>query len=89
MYLSGKVRCYVKCMECDKRRVVYSGRRLSNAEMLLLNRLQEEEIYICGNTLFSEGIYRDKIVVREGLSCTSQIETSYYSGRGLEYLKLT
>lgn len=49
-------------------------------EERILAICQDELIYTCGATLFPEGIYKEIIVTREGMSCASPIETTYYAG---------
>ena len=68
------------CCECGKRRVVYCSRKLTPAEEKALNRVQEELLYVCGSPLFPGGVYQDSIIVKEGLTCSSSIETTYYAG---------
>lgn len=68
------------CVECGKRRIVYCLAALTKAEDLALIRIQEELLFICGSTLFPGGEFQDKLVVREGLNCSSPIETTYYAG---------
>lgn len=77
---TAKARSYIICGECGNRRVVYSATSLSPNQELALLRLQEEVVYICGSPLFLDGPEKDKLVVREGLNCESQMETTYYSG---------
>ncbi|XP_065929132.1 uncharacterized protein [Magallana gigas] len=81
LLVATKVRDFVVCCECGKRRVVYSSRKLSAAEERALIRLQEELLYICGSPLFPGGEFQDKIVVREGINCQAPIETTYYAGK--------
>ncbi len=87
-FFVAKVRDFVVCCECGKRRVVYSSRKLSAAEERALIRLQEELLYICGSPLFPGGEFQDKIVVREGINCQAPIETTYYAGIKCIFLKL-
>lgn len=82
MLIQGKVRDYVCCCECEKRRVVYSMKKLSAREQLALARLKEETLYSCGCALFPEGSqYGNVMVVREGITCLSNMETTYYAGK--------
>lgn len=77
----AKVRDFVVCCDCGKRRVVYSSKKLSPPEERALCRLQEELLYTCGSPLFPGGEFQDTIVVREGLNCQTPIETTYYAGK--------
>jgi hypothetical protein len=71
----------VPCTECGKRRVIYSGSKLTSAEQRLILRVEEELLYVCGSPLFPGGDHQDRIIVREALSCASPIETAYYAGK--------
>ena len=79
---SEKVRLFVSCAECGKRRIVYSKTKLSTSESHAVVMVEEELLYTCGNTLFppDHALYTH-VVVREGINCRSQIETSYYAGK--------
>lgn len=79
-YFSAKVRAFITCKECGKRRVVYSQAKLTTTELRSVTRVEEELVYTCGNPLFYAGQFRDKILVKEGLSCSSEIEAAYYAG---------
>ena len=75
--ITARVRETIACKECDKKRVLYSLKRLSALEKATLKRLDEEIIYTCGSTLPSLAEF---VVVREGITCSTPIETTYYSG---------
>ena len=74
------MRGFVHCIECGKRRVVYSARRLDAIQERALIRVQEELLYVCGSPLFPEGQYHDTIIVREGITCSVPIEVTYFAG---------
>ena len=74
------MRDFVICVECGKRRVVYSKAKLSRCQENAIQRVTEELFYVCGNCLFPGGEFQDSVLVKEGLSCTTGIETTYYSG---------
>lgn len=76
----AKVRAFITCRECGKRRVVYSSAKLPPAELRSIGRVEEELIYICGDPLFHAGRYHDTILVKEGIGCNSEIEAAYYAG---------
>ena len=59
---------------------MYCSKKLDTVQERALSRVQEELLYICGSPLFPGGINQDKIIVREGLSCSSPMETTYYAG---------
>lgn len=82
LLVADKVRDIVICAECGKPRVVYSAKKLSLNEKKELERVQEEMIYTCGAPLFpcsTESVHN--MIVREGIICESQIETTYYAGK--------
>ena len=76
----------IKCTECKKPRLMYSKKKLSDNEKVALKRFLSSYEYVCGSS-FKEvpddahpnvDIIR-KVFVRENLSCSSVIESSYYS----------
>ncbi|XP_041369880.1 uncharacterized protein LOC121383848 [Gigantopelta aegis] len=82
LLVQGKVWTFIICHECGKRRVVYSGRKLTAGQAMALERLQEEVNYSCGSSLFLEGSeFADVVVAREGINCNSNIETTYFAGK--------
>ena len=76
LLVAGKVRGVITCGECCKPRCIYAKTRLSEDQQVELQRIRESDIYTCGSSLF---LSNDCIVVREGLLCSSVIETQYYS----------
>ena len=87
--LSAKVRQFVVCAECGKRRCIYSKEVLSLPDLRALERVQDDLFYVCGAPLFPEDDpLRDKLIVREGISCMSPIEITYYSGEKMINLNL-
>ena len=79
-YFSAKVRAFITCKECRKRRVVYNQEKLTTTELRSVTRVEEELVYTCGNPLFHAGQFRDKILVKGVLSCNSEIKAAYYAG---------
>ncbi|XP_056013095.1 uncharacterized protein LOC125679479 [Ostrea edulis] len=75
-----KVRGFVICTECGKRRGIYASRKLNRMEERAVERVQEELLYICGSPLFPGGQYQDIILCRQNIDCSSPIETQYYAG---------
>ena len=53
------------------------------AEERAVTRVQEELLYICGSPIFPGGNLQDTVLVREGISCSSPMESQYYAGRFL------
>ena len=83
----AKARDIINCCECGISRVIYSNRRLNMEEQQAVKRVKEELIYVCGSCLFPDGKHRDIIIVREGLNCSSPVETTYYSSTGICHLR--
>jgi hypothetical protein len=77
---TAKMRSFILCAECGKRRCIYSGSVLTVDQQVSIDRVQDELIYTCGQPLFPEGELVDTVVVRQGLSCCSPIEIVYYTG---------
>ena len=76
LLVAGKVRGVITCGECCKPRCIYAKTRLSEDQQVELQRIRESDICNCVSSLF---LSNDCIVVREGLLCSSVIETQYYS----------
>ena len=81
MFNTGKVRGFLHCRECGKRRLYYSAHRLTRNQVISVDRVEEELFYTCGSSLFPEEPYKDQIVVKEALMCSSTMEVAYYAGR--------
>ena len=80
LFNAEKVRGFVICHECGRRRVIFCSCKLNRQQLQAVQRVQDELFYSCGATLFPGGTYQDVIVVKEGLNCSSPIETPYYAG---------
>ena len=77
-----KVRACIQCGECHKARCVYSQCHLNLQELNEISRIKESNIYTCGSILFPPGSkYENSIIVREALTCSTTIETQYYSSK--------
>lgn len=80
-FIPGKVRSFIMCCLCGKRRVVYCKERLSRQQITDIEEVQDSLFYTCGSTLFPTGHrYHETIVVKYGLECTAEMETTYYAG---------
>lgn len=80
LLVGTRARTFIACSDCGKSRVVYSKTKLSKLAGDAVRRVCEQNTYCCGDPLFPEsGISYDSIVVREGITCTSPMETTYYS----------
>ena len=77
----------IKCTSCSKPRLLYSTYKLKENETNSFKRFTNNLIYICGGSFReieeTEGdpnsFIKDKVFVRENISCCSQIEIPYYS----------
>ena len=76
----------IKCSECKKPRLMYSKKKLSDIEKEALKRFLSSFEYICVSSFkkVPDDAHPNidiikKVFVRENLSCTSIVESSYYS----------
>ncbi|XP_052249975.1 uncharacterized protein LOC127858198 isoform X2 [Dreissena polymorpha] len=77
---AAQARRYILCADCRKRRVVYSRTKLTVDQCRQLELLDDAVIYTCGSAIFpEEHDLHEQVFVREGLSCQTEIETTYYS----------
>lgn len=80
--VSGKIRDYIMCCDCGKRRCVYSDKALSQDEMQDFKQSLDVYDYSCGAPLFSDDHYLAEILfVRVKISCDTPVEILYYSSR--------
>ena len=72
------------CVECNKPRCVYSPSLLTPAQKTALVRLKgpEESTFTCGSPIAMEP---SPFVVRQGLQCSSPMETQYYSAKTCKF----
>lgn len=78
---AARVRTFIICKECGKRRVVYCAERLNHDVIREIEKVQDTLIYVCGSTLFPFGTkYFATVFVRERQECGNPMETTYYSG---------
>jgi hypothetical protein len=81
LLVAGKVRTIIVCSDCNKPRCVYAAASLASVERNRLKCLAETHVYTCGSILFPpESPLHHTIVCRQTLSCSSPMETQYYSG---------
>lgn len=79
--ISGKVRSFIMCCLCEKRRVVYCKERLSRQQVTDMEVVQDNLLYTCGSMLFPSGHRNhETVVVKEGLECAAKMETTYSAG---------
>ncbi|EXX66412.1 hypothetical protein RirG_124050 [Rhizophagus irregularis DAOM 197198w] len=80
--IGGKIRFYINCEDCRKRRCVYSDKSLNNEEQEDYQQALESYSYSCGAPIFPDDHYLSEVVfVRTRISCDSPIEILYYSSR--------
>ena len=77
----------VKCLECDKSRLLHSKYKLKSDDQKGAKRMMSKVSYMCGSVLseyLGTGNDRDEkylktIFARENISCSSKIELPYYT----------
>lgn len=80
----------VKCIACDKPRVIYSTHKLTTQDQMILKRVLDLYQYSCGcelQELMPQERERapkisallDRVFVRANLHCTSPVEIPYFS----------
>ncbi|POG77649.1 hypothetical protein GLOIN_2v1767477 [Rhizophagus irregularis DAOM 181602=DAOM 197198] len=80
--IGGKIRFYINCEDCRKRRCVYSDKSLNNEEQEDYQQAIESYSYSCGAPIFPDDHYLSEVVfVSTRISCDSPIEILYYSSR--------
>jgi hypothetical protein len=78
----SKIRGYINCENCGKRRCVYSDKSLTCNEQEDYQQALDSYSYSCGAPIFPDDHYLKEVVfVRTRISCDSPIEILYYSSR--------
>lgn len=86
----------VKCIACDKPRVIYSTHKLTTQDQMILKRVLDLYQYSCGcelQELMPQERERapkisallDRVFVRANLHCTSPVEIPYFSAYFLQF----
>ncbi|CAB5319067.1 unnamed protein product [Rhizophagus irregularis] len=76
----GKIRGYIDCEDCKKRRCMYSDKFLNSDEQQDFQQVLESYSYSCGAPIFPDDHYLKEVVfVRTRINCDSPIEVLYYS----------
>lgn len=88
LFKNVKVRDVILCSECSKPRCIFAEKKLTREQDELILRIKEESFYTCGDALVQDDSDEVGMVVREGISCNSGIETTYYSASLKHYLPL-
>ena len=80
-----KVRAFLKCYHCVKRRCVYSLTDSIWEACLIAFQQKLESVskrFLCGNLLFDDDHHLSKVIVqKQSLTCNSPIENGYYNHR--------
>ncbi|ESO90849.1 hypothetical protein LOTGIDRAFT_163734 [Lottia gigantea] len=71
---AGKVRSAIPCNECEKPSCIYSQLKLSRDQEAVLQQIKEAYWFICG-----DGLDSDAVITRCCLTCTSPMESQYFS----------
>lgn len=83
----------IQCCECLKRRVLYSQRKLKHQDEMLLQEVLSGLMYSCGSQLSDilcddtpplQGDLLSRVFVVANLTCSTRIETAYYSSQVFE-----
>lgn len=88
---SKRVRCFLVCYNCGKRRCVYSPRDDEYVNAITAMQQKLESVsgrFSCGDLLFPNNHHLSKVIVqKQNLTCESAIEKGYYNneGRALKY----
>ena len=81
-----KVRAFVTCFHCGKRRCIYSptDETFGSGHAALKAKLESvSDRYSCGDLLFDDGDDMSKLIVQKlNLTCESKIELAYYHNDG-------
>ncbi|GES77742.1 hypothetical protein GLOIN_2v1780244 [Rhizophagus clarus] len=77
----AKIRGYINCKDCGKRRCVYSDKSLTCKEQEDYQQAMDLYSYSCGAPIFPDDYYLKVVFVRTRISCDSPIEILYYSSR--------
>ncbi|CAG8526144.1 5965_t:CDS:2, partial [Racocetra persica] len=80
--VAEKIRDYINCENCRKRRCVYSNKSLTDDEQRDYQQALESYSYSCGAPVFPDDHYLIEVIfVRTQINCDSPIEILYYSSR--------
>ena len=85
--VAQRVRDVIKCSNCSRPRCIFAAAKLSYNQSLRLRQLKDDNIYVCGVSLFPEkSQYQVNIVVRKSMSCSlSPVEAVYYSTKNISF----
>ena len=80
MLVAQKVRALIKCALCRKPRFIYSNTKLTSNVKANVEIIISDGEYACGGSFTDDESYlRQSVVVRRQLTCTSPLETMYFS----------
>ena len=87
---ANTVKKTVKCVDCEKPRVIYAASKLNVTEQLILDKILDFYVYSCGSKLEELKVkdsdraprvnaLLDKVFVRANIVCQNDIEVPYFS----------
>ncbi|CAG8728580.1 17865_t:CDS:1, partial [Funneliformis caledonium] len=83
--VGGKIRDYISCEYCQKRRYIYSNKVLNDKEQYDYQQALESYSYSCDTPIFPNDHYlKETVFVCIQINCNSPIEILYYSSRKSE-----
>ena len=82
LLVTQKIRAVITCVLCNKPRCIYANTNLSCGANILVQRVKDEKVYVCGSQLFpTTSKYHTNIVTRCALVCDSNIEINYFGAK--------
>ena len=80
LFRNTRVRGCMVCQECLKPRCIYAASVLSDGHKAAVRIVEDSRLYSCGSPLFgSDSPISTTVVIRQKLSCSSPMESTYYS----------
>ena len=69
LLLAQKVSDVVECSTCKRPRCIYSNEKLNHRDIIIIQQVKDENIYICGCSLFPPGHEQVTTIVVKSLFC--------------------
>ena len=80
--MAQEVRALIKCALCRKPRCIYPNTKLTGNVKANVEFIISDGEYACGGSFTDDESYlRHAVVVRRQLTCTSPLETMYFSAK--------
>ena len=81
--LSGKQRGFVKCVNCEKKRIIYGEKKLNKNDQRLLQGCLDSIDFPCGDVLLPEDdmyepLRKNKVSLDRRKTCANPLEGHYY-----------